>query len=378
MNYSFEEKLYIWLSNVFECSAVSAHALVDANGGIVELYEAVRKGTEIFPNRISLEKREKLRLLAPMQQIDDFISGLESNCVRALTFASDDYPELLKCIYDPPLVLYSRGCGDINNMSLPFAIIGSRNCTDYGESMSALFGETLARNGFTIVSGLAYGCDAMASVGALKADGNPLPTVAVLGQGVCVDKNDSTARTMNKILERGLVLSELLPHSRAFKGSYPMRNRIISGLSQGLLVVEAGLRSGTMITANAAMEQGRMVFALPGRITDRMSQGTNQMLKNGAAQAVYGTDDILEYFGITDISYEKNNRAASEDNAFKNLSPSAKKLYLALQKGERPFDTLCETTGITAAELNSYLTEMELMGLITQLPGRIYTAKSKL
>ena len=371
MNYSFKEKLYIWLSNVFECSAVSAHALVDANGGIVELYEAVRKGTEIFPNRISLEKREKLRLLAPMQQIDDFISGLESNCVRALTFASDDYPELLKCIYDPPLVLYSRGCGDINNMSLPFAIIGSRNCTDYGESMSALFGETLARNGFTIVSGLAYGCDAMASVGALKADGNPLPTVAVLGQGVCVDKNDSTARTMNKILERGLVLSELLPHSRAFKGSYPMRNRIISGLSQGLLVVEAGLRSGTMITANAAMEQGRMVFALPGRITDRMSQGTNQMLKNG-------TDDILEYFGITDISYEKNNRAASEDNAFKNLSPSAKKLYLALQKGERPFDTLCETTGITAAELNSYLTEMELMGLITQLPGRVYTAKSKL
>lgn len=378
MNYSFKEKLYIWLSNVFECGAASAHALVAANGGIVQLYEAVNSRTEIFPNRISLEKREKLRLLAPMQQIEDFISGLESNHVRAMTFASDDYPELLKCIYDPPLVLYSRGSGDINNMNLPFAIIGSRGCTDYGESMSALFGETLARNGFTIVSGLAYGCDAMASVGALKAEENPLPTVAVLGQGVCVNKNDSTARIMNNILERGLVLSELLPHSHAFRGSYPMRNRIISGLSQGLLVVEAGLRSGTMITANAATEQGRMVFALPGRITDRMSQGTNLMLKNGAAQAVYGTEDILEYFGMTDISREKADRDAAEEDAAKALSPSAKKLYLALQKGERSFDTLCETIGITAAELNAYLTEMELMGLIIQLPGRVYTAKSKL
>lgn len=378
MNYSFEEKLYIWLSNVFECSASSAHALIDANGGISGLYEAVRKRTEIFPNRISLEKREKLRLLAPMLQIDDFIAGLESNGVRALTLASDGYPELLKHIYDPPLVLYSRGRGNIINMSLPFAIIGSRNCTDYGESMSALFGETLAKNGFTIVSGLAYGCDAMASVGALKAEENQLPTVAVLGQGVCVDKNDSTARIMNRILERGLVLSELLPHSRAFKGSYPMRNRIISGLSQGLLVVEAGVRSGTMITANAAMEQGRMVFALPGRITDRMSQGTNRMIKNGAAQAVYGMDDILDYFGIQDASHGNAEPVKAGEDEISNLSASAKKLYHVLQKGERSFDALCESTGIAAAELNACLSEMELMGLITQLPGRIYTAKQRL
>lgn len=373
MDYSFREKLYIWLSSVFETGANSAHKLVEIYGGIESLYDAVLSGNVVLPSHIRSERHEKLKRLAPMAQIDGIISELESYGVRAITYASGEYPKELRAIYDPPLVLYARGTGRLDSIRLPFAIIGSRHCTEYGERMAKLFGKTLADHGMTIVSGLAYGCDALASEGALMSS-NAFPTVAVLGQGVMIEKHDSTSKTMDAILERGLVISEMLPKSRAFKGSYPLRNRIISGISRGLLIVEAGERSGTMITANAAMEQGRMLFALPGRITDRMSAGTNMMIKLGAAQAVYDTTDILDYFGISAI--ESPIREASERNAeaAKTLDGECRRVYDMLLKGSRSFDTLCELSGISAENLNLYLTELELSGLIIQLPGRVYSA----
>ncbi len=375
MEYSFQEKLYIWLSNVFEMSVISADKLISLNGGIERLHDAALSGTVKFPDRVSLEKAERFKLLAPIQHIDDLIAGLEAYSVRAITRASKEYPKELKEIYDPPLVLYARGSGSLADAKLPFAIIGSRHCTDYGERMARLFAQTLACNGMTIVSGLAYGCDAMAAQGALSASDNKIPTIAILGQGVLVEKHDSTAKLMEEILARGLVLSEMLPSSGASRGSYPMRNRIISGMSRGLLVVEAGERSGTMITANAAMEQGRMLFAIPGRITDRMSMGTNYMIKCGAAQAVYDTADIMDHYGMQ-VKNESVRELGAELNALADgLNGDTKKVYGLIRKGEKSFDTICDLSGIAADKLNLYLTELEFSGLIKQLPGRVYVAE---
>lgn len=168
----------------------------------------------------------------------------------------------------------------------------------------------LAKNGVTIVSGLAYGCDSLAAQGALSVAEQKYPTAAILGQGVCTAKTDGTAEIMEAIIENGCVMSEFLPFTRAATYFFPMRNRIISGMSCGVLVVEAGEKSGTMITANCALEQGRTVYAVPGRITDRMSFGTNELIRKGMAEPVFSAEDLLFHLGI-DPECSKNQSCAA-------------------------------------------------------------------
>ncbi len=375
MNYSYEEKLYIWLSMVYEMGAAAAHKLVNYCGSAEKLYQTVINDWRSLETKIKDARAVKLRNLSSMEQIDGFIDKLESNNIRAVTFKSKEYPQQLKEIYDPPLVLYVRGNKKLDSAKIPFAVIGTRHCTEYGEHMSKMFAKTFAENGMTVVSGLAYGCDAFAAQGALSCPDSSFPTVAVLGQGVMIDKNDSTSRLIGQIIERGAVISELLPFSRATKGSYPMRNRIISGMSLGLLVVEAGEKSGTMITANAAMEQGRMVFALPGRITDRMSMGTNYLIRAGAAQAAYDTQDILDYFNISTPAGAVKNENTQNDEIADALDGDIRIIYDLLRKGDKSFDEIADLSGFSAPKLNLYLTELEFSGLIIQLPGRVYSVR---
>lgn len=373
MNYTYREKLYIWLSNAFECQARAAWSLISMNGGIEELHEAVVKGKAVYPSSFRAEKRARVRQLASVILIDDYIAGLELNGVYAVTYESKNYPRLLKGIYDPPLVLYCRGKGNWEDLSLAFSIIGTRRCTEYGEKVAKMFGEALVSKGMTIVSGLAYGGDAYAAQGALKAKNSSLPTIAVLGQGVCVPKYDSTSRLMEEIMEKGIIISEMLPYSKPSKYSFPLRNRIISGLGEGLLVVEAAEKSGTMITVNSALEQGRMVFAIPGRITDVMSTGTNGLLRKGIAQAVYDPMEILEYFGCESEGLVIQKEINKKDELIKEMGVEQQKLYELLKMGEKSFDSLFEVSDLSGEDLNLYLTELEFSGLIKQLPGRVYS-----
>lgn len=375
MEYSFEEKLYIWLSHVFEINASLANGLIQLNGGIVNLYYRVLEGTAKIPEGKIREKRGTLKKLASMSNIDGMIEKLEAHSIRAITMVSKGYPKILKAIYDPPLVLYERGSKSLKDVKLPFAIIGSRNCTEYGDRMSRMFANALADYDITIVSGLAYGCDALAARGALQSVKSEFPTLGVLGHGVLVDKHDSTSELVEQVAERGLILSEMLPDSPPSRFSYPMRNRIISGMSEGLLVVEAGEHSGTMITANAAMEQGRMIFAIPGRLTDRMSLGTNFLIKCGAAQTVYEPAEILDCFGLTSKKNVVKESSEKCDKLAESLSGDSKMLYDLLLKGEKSFDELCEMTVLPTDKLNLYLTELEFSGLIKQLPGRVYVTE---
>ena len=355
MEYQQADRNYIRLSIAFEGRAKQANELLRNFDSISELFEAVKNFDSDILTMIKREQAEKLRLTASDVYIDDFISDLEKNGVSALTPNSEAYPTELKYIAETP-----------------FAIIGARRCSDYGKKVSAHMGCELAKNGVTIVSGLAYGCDSLAAQGALSVAEQKYPTAAILGQGVCTAKTDGTAEIMEAIIENGCVMSEFLPFTRAATYFFPMRNRIISGMSCGVLVVEAGEKSGTMITANCALEQGRTVYAVPGRITDRMSFGTNELIRKGMAEPVFSAEDLLFHLGINPECSKKSELRGRGSSELK-LTGNQKILFDLIELGEKNFDEICELTQLPVEVLNLHLTELEFSGLIKQLPGRIYT-----
>ena len=366
MRYTEEDRLNIFMSIAFEGQARTALACEAHNGGTEEFRNRVLEGSAEFGAGTTEARKRFVRDCASNAYIDDFIAMLEKNEIVAVTKADPLYPPLLSKIFDPPYVLYERGVGAYKRIENPVAVIGTRHCSEYGRKVSLMMGEALAANGCTVISGLAYGCDSFSHEGALLAQNNDYPTAAVLGQGVLIGKHDSTAKTMEKILERGAIISEYLPGTAATRHSFPMRNRIISGISNAVLVVEAGKKSGTMITVDCALDQGRNVFAVPGRITDVLNCGTNEMLRNGMAQPIYGTDDLLSQLGIEPAVKTEKGRVRITD-------PDQKRLYSLLTEGDKSFDALLESSGLSLGELSMHLTELEFSGSIKQLPGRVYT-----
>ena len=366
MVYSEADKLNIWMSIAFEGAARTGKLAAEYNGGINELHSAVLNGNAEL-GKIGPARRSFIRTSASSAYIDDFIAELEKNSIVAVTISDPAYPVLLREIDDPPFVLYERGAAAGQPIESPFAVVGTRHCSDYGRKVALMMGEALASCGVTVISGLAYGCDSYAHEGALAANA-PFPTAAILGSGVLIDKKDSTQRTMDSILERGMVISEYLPKSLPVKGSFPMRNRIISGISNGVLVVEAGQKSGTMITVDFALDQGRNVFAVPGRITDTLNSGTNEMLRAGMAQPVYSVEDLLDQLGLSGKAVLKSGSVSDII-----LDVNQKMIYELLEQGEKSFDELLEKTALDLENLSLHLTDLEFSGLIKQLPGRVYT-----
>lgn len=374
MEYSKADRLNIFMSLAFEGAARSGLAFEEQNGGLEETFDCVNCGMAEY-GHLEMDRRRRIALCANESYIDDFLAGLERDGVRAITKASALYPPLLLNIPDPPYVLYVRGAMAEKRIETPVSIVGTRRCSDYGRTVADLMGIKLAECGATVVSGLAYGCDSYAHDGALKAPNNPYPTAAVLGQGVLVNKSDSTQKTLERILERGAIFSEYLPRTRATQYSFPMRNRIISGISPALLVVEAGKKSGTMISVSCALEQGRDVYAVPCRITEQLNCGTNDMLKNGWAQPVYGAEDLVEMLGLARKKAGSDPKGSSAEKAAAALGADCKRVYDELLLGEKSIDELAEKTGISVEKLSLHLTELEFSGLIKQLPGRVYSAE---
>lgn len=222
----------------------------------------------------------------------DLINKMENymkiNGIKQVNFYDEGYPQQLKNIYDPPITLFYKGDISLVNDNC-ISVVGSRNATKYGLNMSYKIGKDLAVNNFTVVSGMARGIDTKAHQGALAA--NRGKTIAVVGCGLDRVYPQENASLFQEISERGLILSEYVVGTKIEQGNFPARNRIISGLSNDLIVVEATCKSGAMITVGFALEQGRNVYAVPGNVNSYTSQGTNELIKNGA----------LVYTCITDI-----------------------------------------------------------------------------
>jgi DNA processing protein len=307
-----------------------------------------------------------------LRAIDRELTALERMAIRVVTFLDPEYPARLKTIHDPPPLLSVSGTlSDADHHAV--AIVGTRDATPAGRLVAERLSRGLAAAGLTVVSGLARGIDAAAHRSALEAGGR---TIAVLGCGIDRTYPPEHQALRKKVEEQGAVLSELplgaYPHAYHF----PKRNRIISGLSFGVVVVEAASQSGSLITARLAAEQGRDVFAVPGSVQSEQSRGTNGLIKQGA-QLVDTVEDILDalapQFEPAFRTRMQERRAALTHPVQSGrllLEPDEATLYAALPAEPVHIDELIAKTGLPAASVSGLLLSLELKGVIRQLPGR--------
>ena len=287
---------------------------------------------------------------------------------HVITLADDSYPRLLLEIADPPPLLYAAGLPELLQQPA-LAVVGSRNATAQGERNAESFAQALSDCGFAIVSGLALGIDAAAHRGGLAGRGS---TIAVLGTGIDTLSPRRNAALAAEIAQRGLLLSEFALGTAPAAPNFPRRNRIISGLSQGCLVVEAALASGSLITARAAAEQGREVFALPGSIHSPLSKGCHALIKTGA-KLVESAEDVLTELG----GFRPSGFASTTSDFAKPAHPEAGGLLQHMGHDPVDVDSLCTRAGMSAEQVSSELLRLELDGRITSLPGGLYQRLEK-
>ena len=289
---------------------------------------------------------------------------------RIISINDAEYPAGLKNIFDPPREIFVRGnilAEDDNAV----AIVGTRTPTHYGLKQCEKLSYDLAIRGITIVSGMARGIDSAAHRGAIKAGGR---TIAVLGSGFNYIYPPENKRLSEEIANSSAVISEFPPDTRPYKNNFPKRNRIISGMSKGVLVIEAAVRSGSLITANFALEEGREVFALPGRVDSEKSVGTNQLIKEGA-KLVESFEDILEelkrVIKIREITENPARQARRQEpsGAALSIGPDEKAVFDILNDEPMPIDEISQNLKLSPADISKILLGLELKRLVKVLPG---------
>lgn len=320
------------------------------------------------------------------------IEAAETHGVRIICRADDDYPPGLRQIPDAPLVLYVKGELRATD-AIAVAVVGSRRCTIYGSEQARRFGELLAGVGVTVVSGLARGVDAFAHHGAVEAGGR---SIAAMGRGLTEVYPPENQALAEKLLDHGAWLTELPLHAAVRAENFPGRNRIIAGMTLGTLVIEAAQRSGALITARFASEYNREVFALPGRATDALSQGTNKLIRDGAAKLVTCLEDVLDELGEVGARLRAGTvdavpATASADTARKlsetsgapgpglfesaaapsGLSTVEAKVLTQLDREPVLQDAVLRAADVPVGEALAALTALELKGLVQRLPGNL-------
>ncbi|MGD2125831.1 MAG: DNA-processing protein DprA [Desulfobacteraceae bacterium] len=293
------------------------------------------------------------------------LRALERCNARMITYLDPTYPLALKEIHDPPMLLYVKG-RDISQKATFIAIVGSRNPTHYGLKAAEKIGQGLARRGLGVVSGMARGIDSAAHWGCLGGRGF---TVAVLGTGIDAIYPASNKKLFDHITQNGAVVSEFPLGTPPEPRNFPIRNRIISGMSRSVVVVEATMRSGSLITASLALEQGRDVFAVPGSINSFKSAGCHFLIKQGA-QLIENSDDILDGLGLNYAHAPK--RDTFKEEALPPMEEFEKTIYDIIGDYPLHIDQIARAGNMEPAEVSSVLTRMELKGIIRQLPGKMF------
>ncbi len=296
--------------------------------------------------------------------LEDRLDELARLQVEVVALGTAEYPPLLAQIEDPPALLYLRGAfAKADELSV--AIVGTRECTPYGEHVTERLAGSLARRGFTIVSGLAVGIDAAAHRAALEAGGR---SVGVMACGVDVDYPKSNRELRERVVGSGVVVSEMALHTTPRREVFPQRNRIVSGLSLGTLVVEAPVKSGALITANLALDQGREVFAVPGDIGSPTSRGCHALIKDGA-RLVESAEDVIDGLGMLLQAVPERKRPAT---VVADLSTDEQAIVTELSAGPRQLDQLVIGTGLPAARISATLMLLEVKQIIKRLTGGAY------
>src|SRR3990167_3775496 len=351
-----ESEYYLAFSNAPGVGPIKFEKLRKAFGSAEEVWEAEQPELEqiLKPVLTSkfLEFREKF-------DIENYLKKLKKQKISFVSFIDDKYPALLKEIPNPPIVLFVRGnTGLLKTNSI--SIVGTRKITVYGATVTRMFAADLASSGLTIISGMAIGVDGIAHLSALEVGG---ATIAVLGNGVDLPFPRENEHIYHKILENGgLIISEFAPGESPSVGSFPARNRIIAGLSLGVLVTEGASDSGSLITANFGLEFNRKVFAVPGPITSQLSAAPLKLIEKGA-RLVVTPEDILKELKI------ENRKLKIDKTKFANLSKEELKIVRILENESLQFDEIVRKLNIDPSKLGTILSFMEVKGLLKNSGG---------
>ncbi len=370
---------------------------LDHWGGPEALLQAAQAGHPGLSNTPGLTERSVERLReAANRDVGRPTEALEAFGIRILTTEDAEYPAALKVIPDPPAYLFIRG-QILPADDIAVAIVGTRQVTEYGKGLAHKFAADLARRGVTVVSGLARGIDTAAHRGALDGGGR---TIAVTACGLDIVYPSDNRELMLEIEQRGAVISEWAPTTNPEAWHFPARNRIIAGLSAGVLVVEAAEKSGALITADFALEQGREVFAIPGNVHKAQSKGPHNLIKAGGAALVDCVDDIIAALNSRSLPFDradggaaspvKSNQKSGGKRVLAaqlplavdvepgpttprpDFSPAENRLWLILDVEPRHIDDIAAEAGFTPAEANAGLVVLELKGGARRLPGNLF------
>lgn len=351
---SDKDRLLVFLS-AFELSIKKQESILDSLEDFS--VDSMLKNSNVL-SILTTEEYHKLVSSYDKRVLDSSIDNMQRNGIKIVTIFSDEYPEKLKDLPDRPLILYAKGDLSLANQK-SVAVVGTRMPSNYGRIVTEKFSEKLAQSGLVVVSGLCYGVDEIAHKKTLAVGGK---TIAVVGSGFNNIYPATNTTLSMEIAEKGLLLSEYPPSFKPKRYTFPRRNRIVAGLSDGVLIVEAGIKSGTIHTKEYALEYGRDIFAVPGNITSNKSELTNQLIKSGQAECVLSADEIVDFYGMKKAEKQK----------VLTLSFDEKAVVDALSDGEKDFDYLSRKTKIPVNILNSCLTTLEIRGLIRKLPAQCY------
>lgn len=295
--------------------------------------------------------------------VDSLATLWEKQKIQLCSYQDENYPQGLKNIFNPPMLLFYRGNLNFHNRSI--AIVGARKASNYGRNIAKMLGRELTKSNITVISGAAIGIDTAAHQGALETGS----TVAVLGCGVDVNYPPENNKLLDQIAEQGLILSEYAPGAKPNPKFFPARNRIISGVADGTVVVEAALKSGSLITAEFALSEGRDVFAVPGSVFSTASRGCHKLIKQGA-KLVESVGDILEEYNLSYLAPEKNSVIV--------LSKEEKSIYDLLTYNEpMTIDEIILKTRSDASNITFILLQMELRGLLLEHSPHCYVRAIK-
>ena len=350
-----------WLCSLKKIGILKKELLLEVFGSAEAVYNAKREDYRLFlskrcPSAVRLEA-EEVNVLCDKKpdMIRQEYANLIKNGIYFVSKGDEEYPDKLKNISQAPLALYVRGRLPQREEKL-VAMIGARECSPYGREMARYFAGALAENGISVVSGLAYGIDAYSQEATLSCGGI---TYGVLGSGIDICYPRANLNLYMEVIKNGGIISEYAPGVKPYRGNFPMRNRIISGLCDAILVVEAKEKSGSLITVDWGLEQGKDIYTIPGRVTDRLSEGCNNLLKMGAKPVTSPSDILEDYFP----GYQKNKNHEKERIV---LEGDDKLIYECLNLEPIQLEEILQRTGLAPEVLMERLLRLELQGWIRQ------------
>ncbi len=364
-----EEKVYIWLS-MTDMPINKLYDLVNSYSHLEDLWNVTHYDSHIMQYLDGSEFQELMNIRAN-GRLERTIEKLSTSRIKYITIDSPEYPEQLKSLDMPPLIIYY--IGDISLLkSRCFAIVGSRICTRYGKEQTERFAQSISRAGFTIVSGLAEGIDGHAHEGVMKIKGKAIGVLAGGLDYIFPAINVQLARDV--VNNGGLIISEKAPDVEAKRYTFVQRNRIIAGLSEGVLVTEAGKDSGALYTINFALDAGKDIFALPGNCNSLASEGSNFLIKQFYSCCVTKPEEIIttlnNNFEMKNLTHEQ-----TKLDVKLTLKPEELQILEFVRTEDKHFDEILEKTQLDAKKLIGLLTTMEIRGLINKLPSNFYGIK---